>query len=97
MSAGSRELWGKVLIHGIEDAVGRADSSIKSGYLRSASNITAAAAKDRAWIGSRDFREVCELAGLEPSMIERAFHDGRFDKKGWMIDPAQQKRGRKAA
>jgi hypothetical protein len=34
-----------------------------------------------SWIGSRDFREVCQLAGYDPTRVERAFRR-RLTEKG---------------
>ena len=35
----------------------------------------------KMWIGSRDFREVCELAGYDPTRVERAFRQ-RLTEQG---------------
>ena len=38
----------------------------------------AATGKDPAWLGSRDFHEVCALAGLDPEVVETRFDAERF-------------------
>jgi len=37
-----------------------------------------AAGKDAGWIGSRDFHEVCNLAGLDPDAVLERFDPDRF-------------------
>ena len=34
--------------------------------------------KDKAWIGSRDFVQVCHLAQVEPQAVLRAYRPDRF-------------------
>jgi hypothetical protein len=38
----------------------------------------AAKGDDPGWIGSRDFRLVCTLAGLEPEAVSARFEPDRF-------------------
>lgn len=38
----------------------------------------AALGKDTGWIGSRDFRLVCDLAGLDPEAVLDRFDPERF-------------------
>jgi len=38
----------------------------------------AATGKDAGWIGSRDFHEVCSLAGLDPQAVAERFDADRF-------------------
>ena len=38
----------------------------------------AAHGRDTAWIGSRDFEEVCALAGLDPEAVMTRFDPERF-------------------
>lgn len=70
---GYRELWQDVLIRGIEDAMGRIEASSR--------NAVADYERRRAslWIGSEDFKIVCDLAGISASMVEAAFHRGAFE------------------
>ena len=37
-----------------------------------------AAPQDQAWIGSRDFVAVCDLAQVEPQAVLRAYRPDRF-------------------
>nr|WP_309504313.1 hypothetical protein [uncultured Roseovarius sp.] len=74
-----RALWLEVLIRGLEDAAGRAECS--------ASRMLDALVAQR-WIGTPDFREVCENAGMDPDFIQEAYRRGAF------AEPIK-KRGRK--
>ncbi|MCA1777473.1 MAG: hypothetical protein LC676_18235 [Loktanella sp.] len=38
----------------------------------------AATGKDAGWIGSRDFHEVCTLAGMDPQAVAERFDPDRF-------------------
>lgn len=63
-----RAFWRAVLIQGLREAAGfviASDEKVKAQQ-------SLVAYRCRQWIGSRDFREVCELAGL-PLSKEQAF------------------------
>lgn len=62
-----RELWGAVLMRGIEDAIGSVTAlSGNSGTHKNAEILRA-----QQWIGSKDFHLVATLAGLD----SEALHD----------------------
>lgn len=71
-------LWGEALIRGIEDASGR--------HERSDRRPTDSA----AWIGSADFRTVCDLAGISADMVETAFRSGKFKQS--IVTPGRERR-----
>jgi len=58
---GFKSLWRSVLIQAIYDVSGTG-GNIERKILR---------AETLAWLGSQDFYEVCELAGLDPKLMMR--------------------------
>jgi hypothetical protein len=67
-----RELWGAVLTRGLLDAMW--PSPVRSQAHGSVSGVTVLHQRQaRDWIGGRNFRTVCSLAGFDPdSIAERA-------------------------
>lgn len=70
-----RQMWGEVLQRALDDAFG--------AVVGSTSGHTAEAERKRArdWIGTRDFREVCELAGIEPEAVLAAIQTGALQQR----------------
>lgn len=60
-------LWQAVLHQAFKDLRGR-DTTTKDGKHE--------AQQVRAWIGSQDFYTICNLAGLEPTVMVAAFEAG---------------------
>lgn len=71
----SQHLWQCVLLQAARDLL-----TLKTR----ADGVSGPAASDqhytKMWIGSRDFREVCQLAGFDPSRVERAFRKRLTEK-----------------
>jgi hypothetical protein len=44
---------------------------------------------DTGWLGTRDFRTVCALAGLDPEAVIEAFRAGRFAALKKHLKPEQ--------
>lgn len=57
-----RRLWRAVFVQALREAKG---SIINTGGAGSRLHLHLEQRRARDWIGSRDFREVCDLAGLE--------------------------------
>lgn len=57
-----RELWATVLHRAVRDAAGDLDNI-------STSHRAYEQRKAQAWLGSRDFAEVCHLAGVDPAAV----------------------------
>lgn len=62
-----RRLWRAVLVQGLREAKGQI---INTGGAVTPAGRRAALSMARDWIGSRDFREVCDLAGISVSAAE---------------------------
>lgn len=76
-----RALFASVLICGMNDAAGHVLAVCGGGRVNE--NVTATIQRQaQAWLGSKDFREVCELAGFEPDAVLKAYHRGVFPIKG---------------
>ena len=77
-----RELWAAVLICGLNDAAGHcvALSGTNNGKDKSGKKLITHTA--RSWIGTRAFREVCDLAGVPHTAVQAAYERGAFPIKG---------------
>ncbi len=76
----ARRLFGAVLICGIKDAlsdVPRTSEGAGGWQVQKDASTN--------WItrNSKDFQEVCELAGLDPEFIRDAFMSGKITKKSF--------------
>lgn len=71
-----RVLWLGVLLRGLLDANG-----IVTG-LGGGENEGLIQRRAQNWLGSRDFVEVCENAGMSPNMILAAHRAGKFKELG---------------
>lgn len=62
-----RKLWRAVLVHALREAKGQV-VNVGGAYTPAARQAEVRRACD--WVGSRDFREVCEMAGVTLSRAE---------------------------
>ncbi len=71
-----RRIWTNVLLQAARDLL-----TLKVRHSDAVSGVGVLEhAQAQSWIGSRDFREVCTLAGYDPTRIERAFRARLADK-----------------
>lgn len=63
-----RRLWASVLMRALDDAIGLAEGIYWRLEMNRALN----------WIGSKDFREVCSLAGVEPDAVSERFRAEKY-------------------
>ena len=80
----ARRLFGAVLIRGIRDALSDTPrASVHEG--------TRLLEKDAAtnWIvrNTKDFREVCDMAGFDPDFVRDAFMSGKITKHSFVRRP----------
>ncbi len=66
-----RHIWVSVLVQAARDLLSHPPS--QAGVARPSGPGQLEKYKAQQWIGSRDFREVCGLAGVDPDRAERAF------------------------
>jgi len=71
-----KNLWGEVLIRALEDAQGRFGSSNDNRQPRPTIQAQAI-----IWIGSRDFHDVCDAAGVCPDAVKHRFHAGKSTRR----------------
>lgn len=89
-AASCQRLWCAMLIRNLTDATGEGKilsetESVSKRYIREAQD----------WIGTKNFRRICELTGFDPDAIEEKYHSGELkvllDK---MRDPLRNKKPR---
>lgn len=91
MSGPERGMWGEVLMRGMADATASLTATVCQCELQ-------ARREARLWVGSRDFKEVCELAGLDPEAVLGKFRAGAVDmKRGRYVAKSRQDRDRTGA
>lgn len=74
-----RALWASVLMTAIRDALAPDEKlQTRNGNHGSASKLDRAQAQ--SWVGSKDFRIVCEAAGLNPDYILAAYRAGKIKR-----------------
>lgn len=74
-----RALWASVLMTAIRDALAP-DSKVQTSKGNHGSVTNLDRAQSQSWIGSRGFRTVCELAGLDPDYILAAYRAGKINR-----------------
>lgn len=88
-----RELWAAVLICNLNDAAGH----LIAAYNSKQGSREALQRQAKAWIGTSDFRHVCDLAGIDHTAVLAAWDKGVFPIKGGSAGRADSKKGRAAA
>lgn len=71
-----RTLWQMVLLAGLQHALGKPLS-----YYEKPKGRARTFESYRSWIGSKDFRIVCALAGIDADFILDKYHAGKIDVK----------------
>jgi hypothetical protein len=74
MSSAERAMWGEVLMRGMADATASLTARMCQSELQ-------ARREARLWIGTQAFRDVCELAGLDPAAVLGKFRAGEVGMK----------------
>ncbi len=73
---GMRDLWAEILTMGLKEASGFVTNDPRGSRL--------AESQAQNWMRSKDFIEVCDLAGVNPDCARKAQAAGRFTREAWV-------------